>query len=255
MDLWPAIDIRGGRCVRLRQGDFSAMTEYGDPVEVATQYLDAGAERLHVVDLDAARSGMPVNHDLIVRIVRRTGLLVQAGGGIRDLESAAALLDNGVQRVVVGTAAVTGESSLFDRLLERWPGRIVAGLDFRSHRDATGTFVREVAVRGWTEASGVLVEDALAALEDRPVAALVVTDIRRDGTGAGPDYAAYERLLSETALPLLASGGIGSSSDIARLARLLVDGRQLSGIVVGKALLSGALTHADARRAALGLTR
>jgi phosphoribosylformimino-5-aminoimidazole carboxamide ribotide isomerase len=254
MDLWPAIDIRDGRCVRLRQGDFDDETHYGDPVAVAIQYLEAGAERLHVVDLDAARTGDPVNGDVIRSIVSRTGLLVQAGGGVRDQASAAALLDHGVQRVVIGTAAVTENAEHLDALFERWPGRIVVGLDYRSYRDAHDQVVREVAVRGWTEASGVVVEDALAFFAERPVAGLVVTDIRRDGTAIGPDFAEYEELLAATAVPLLASGGVASAADIARLARIDVDGRTLAGVVVGKALLDGTLTMAGARQASLGLT-
>ncbi|MGO9560166.1 MAG: HisA/HisF-related TIM barrel protein [Acidimicrobiales bacterium] len=255
MDLWPAIDIRDGKCVRLHQGDFETVTEFGDPVDVATQYLDAGAKQLHVVDLDAARTGDQSNRETILRIVRRTQLIVQVGGGIRDEDSAAALLDNGVSRVVIGTAAVADDQTFLASLIERWPGRIAVGLDYKVGRDEYGVLTRELAVRGWTEMSGVSVERALARLAWLPLAAVIVTDIARDGTGAGPDLVEYAELLEETDLPIIASGGIGSASDIARLARLAKGERRLSGVVVGKALLSGLLTVADARRAALELSR
>lgn len=255
MELWPAIDIREGRAVRLRQGDFSAETEFGDPLEVALDYQRAGADRLHLVDLDAARTGEPVNREAILRIVRVTGLMVQAGGGVRDLDAAAALLDHGVERVVVGTAAATADRQVLSSLCERWPGRIVVGLDYRQSRDPGGFVRRELAVRGWTEASGYGVEEALATLAFEPVAGLVVTDIRRDGTGVGPDVREYSELLALTAQPVIASGGISSTADIARLERLASSGRRLAGVIVGRALLSGAMTLADAKRAALGLTR
>lgn len=253
MELWPAIDITQGRCVRLRQGDFARQTEYGDPLEVATRYLEAGAKRLHVVDLDAARSGEAANRETIVRIARRTGLPVQAGGGVRSLEAAAALLEGGVARVVLGTAALS-EETLLEAMLGRWPGRVVIGLDYRSSRPGDGPVRRELAVRGWQEASGTLLEEALERLEGRRLAGVVVTDIARDGTGAGPDLAEYADLLGRCGQPLIASGGISSAGDIARLARLEQAGRRIAGVVVGRALLSGSLTVAEAERAALGLT-
>ena len=255
MELWPAIDIRDGRCVRLRRGDFANETVFGDPVDVAVQYLEAGAERLHVVDLDAARTGTAGNRETVLRIVRQTGLQVQAGGGVRDVDSAAALLESGVSRVVVGTAAFTGDAALMETLLDRWPGRVVLGLDYRTERSSEGRLTREIAIRGWTENVGLSLEAALERAEALPCAAVVVTDIGRDGTGVGPDLVEYGELLGNTALPLVASGGIGSAADIARLARLDAGGRKLAGVVVGKALLSGTLTLADARQAALGLTR
>lgn len=255
MDLWPAIDILGGRCVRLRRGDFDDETRFGDPVEVAERYLDEGAPRLHVVDLDAARSGEAVNRDAIIRIVRRTGLLVQAGGGVRSLGAAAALLDGGVARVVVGTAAITADGELVGRLLDRWPGRVVVGLDYRTDHLQAGAVKREIAVRGWTEGTGIPLDDALSKLAGEPVAAVAITDIARDGTGAGPDVAALSEILRRCQLPVLASGGIGSAADIARIARLEEQGRHIAGVIVGQALLSGALTLADAQRASLGLTR
>ncbi|MHB8244901.1 MAG: 1-(5-phosphoribosyl)-5-[(5-phosphoribosylamino)methylideneamino]imidazole-4-carboxamide isomerase [Acidimicrobiales bacterium] len=255
MDLWPAIDIRGGICVRLRQGRFSEQTEYGDPLEIAHSYLQAGADRLHVVDLDAARTGSPANRDAIVEIARATGLVVQAGGGVRDVESASALLDRGVARVVVGTTALVQGQQALASMLERWPGRVVVGLDYRTERLDGDRVSHPLAVRGWTETIATTVEEALGTLSDWPIAALVVTDIGRDGTGAGPDVDGYAELLALTAHPLIASGGVASVEDIARLARLTTGRRSLAGVIVGKALLGSRLTVADARRATLGLER
>lgn len=243
MKLWPAIDIRDGRCVRLRQGDFAEETQYGDPLEVALKYRQAGAERLHVVDLDAARSGEPVNREIVLAIARQCGLVVQASGGVRDAKAAAVLLEGGVERVIVGTAAVAEGRGLLEELVAAWPGRVVVGLDFRGEE-------RELALRGWTEPSGVSLDDALEALGSLELAGVVVTDISRDGTGSGGAVATYGELLESSRLPLIASGGIGTLADIEALAALERNGRRLAGTIVGKALLSGAMTLQDARRAA-----
>lgn len=251
MQLWPAIDIRDGRCVRLRQGSFADVTEYGDPLEVAEQYQEAGATHVHVVDLDAARTGEPVNRATIIRLAARTGLVVQAGGGVRSEDRAAALFDGGVARVVVGTALFdTDGAQVLDGMLDRWPGRVVVGLDHRAVLATDGTAKRELAVRGWIDGSGVSLDEAIGRLEGRDVADVVVTDISRDGTGNGPDLSGYEHLLEISSLPIVASGGVGSEADIALLGRLASGDRRLSGVIVGKALLSGALTLAAARDAA-----
>lgn len=255
MDLWPAIDIRQGRCVRLRRGDFSEETTYGDPVEVATQFLEAGAERLHVVDLDAAVTGHAVNRDLILSIARRTGILVQAGGGVRSVDDAAALLDGGAARVVVGTAALRDDRSVLEAIVERFPRRVAVGLDYRAERGEDGEKHRMLSANGWTERTSISLERALVWLTTMDLASVIVTDINRDGTGAGPDLTEYQELLDLTSLPIVASGGVASPSDIARLARIESGGQRLAGVVVGKALLSGAMTLSDARHAALGLTR
>lgn len=241
MQLWPAIDVRDGRCVRLTQGDFDRETSYGDPVVVAEGYVEAGAERLHVVDLDAARTGLPVNREVIGDIARRAGVPIQVGGGIRDEASAEALLMLGVARVVLGTAAVR-EPALLARLAARWPKQIVAGFDYR--RNAVG--VPEVAVQGWTQASGRTLADALGRFRDLDLAGVVVTDIDRDGTGGGPDVFGLVSVLGWAEQPVVASGGVATVRDLARLAALDVDGRRLDGVIVGRALLSGELSLADA---------
>lgn len=236
----PAIDLRGGRCVRLLQGDFSAETVYGDPVEQARAYEAAGAELVHVVDLDAARTGEALNAPVVAAIVEACSVPVQLGGGIRDEAAAEAALASGVARVVLGTAGVE-DPALVVRLAERFPGRIVAGLD---HRLVEGR--RVVAVRGWAEASGIELEDALGALAGAPLAGVVVTDIGRDGTLEGPDLEGCAAALEASELAVIASGGVGRLEDLARLARLEAGGRRLAGAVVGRALLSGAFSLAEA---------
>lgn len=230
----PAIDVRAGRCVRLLKGDFAEETVYGDPVEVALAYEAAGAELLHVVDLDAARDGGAANRSVVEAIAKACAMPVQLGGGIRDEAVADAALASGIDRVVLGTAGVE-DPALVRRLAERHPGRIVAGLD---HRRTDGR--RVVAVRGWAEASGIDLEDALGALEGAPLGAVVVTDIGRDGTLEGPDVEGYAAALRASALPVVASGGVGTLDDLRRLAAIEVEGRRLAGVVVGRALLSGA---------------
>jgi phosphoribosylformimino-5-aminoimidazole carboxamide ribotide isomerase len=241
MNLWPALDIRDGRCVRLVQGDFDRETIYGDPIELAQAYVLAGAERLHVVDLDAARTGVPVNREVIGEIAGRVGVPIQVGGGVRDEEAAAALFALGVSRVVLGTAVVK-EPGLLGRLAQRWPKRIVAGLDYR--RNATG--VPQVEVQGWTQATGRSLADVLLRFRELELAGVVVTDIARDGTGEGPDVSGLVSVLGWAEQPVVASGGVANVRDLQRLAGLDVDGRRLDGAIVGKALLSGSLSLADA---------
>jgi phosphoribosylformimino-5-aminoimidazole carboxamide ribotide isomerase len=233
MRCYPAIDIREGRCVRLLQGDFSAQTEYGDPLEVARAYAADGAEWLHVVDLDAARSGEPANRELVLAIAAAVDAKVQAGGGVRDAASARALLDGGVARVILGTAAVE-HPELAAELAERHPGRVALAVDHVGGEAG-------VVVRGWGVASGLAVADLLDRLGDVPFGAVVVTSVARDGTLAGPDLAGLSAVLTATALPVIASGGVGGAADLRVLAGLRCGDRALEGVVVGRALLSGAL--------------
>jgi phosphoribosylformimino-5-aminoimidazole carboxamide ribotide isomerase len=231
--------------VRLLRGEFSAETVYGDPLEQAEAFVAAGASRLHVVDLDAARDGGTPNRDIVLRIAAGAGVPVQAGGGVRDESLAAALLEAGVARVVVGTAAVR-QPALLARMAERWPGQVVVALDHRAVPGSDGILVREVAMEGWLAYGGLELDTALVALEGLPLGGVVVTDIDRDGTGLGPDLAGLGHVLGLTAHPLVASGGVASSSDLTALARLAVAGRRLSGVIVGRALVSGALSVGEA---------
>lgn len=238
MDLYPAIDLLDGRCVRLFQGDFERRTVYGDPVATAVELAGAGAPWLHVVDLDAAKTGEPVNRGLVTDIAAAVEVPVQAGGGVRDESAAATLLDAGVARVVLGTAAME-DPGLVKALAALYPGRIAAGLDYLA---GTG----EVALRGWTEGSGTGMLDALTRLEGLGVAAVIATDISRDGTLQGPDLSGLSKALSSSGLQVIASGGVGSVGDIARLAELEAGGRKLAGAIVGRAIHDGRIDLKEA---------
>jgi phosphoribosylformimino-5-aminoimidazole carboxamide ribotide isomerase len=242
MDLYPAIDIRDGSAVRLAQGDFDRQSGYGDPLELAERFVAAGAPWLHVVDLDAARSGRPVNRDVVVAIARTVAVPVQSGGGVRSLEDADALLGAGVARVVLGTAAVESPG-LARELAKSFPGKIAIGLDYRPG----GAGRPELAVRGWEHSSGRAVAGVVAELADAGLAALVLTAIERDGMLSGPDVDGVAELLGETPLPVIASGGVSSVHDVEALAALAVatsDGptRRVSGVIAGRALVEGRLT-------------
>jgi phosphoribosylformimino-5-aminoimidazole carboxamide ribotide isomerase len=236
VELYPAIDLLGGRCVRLEQGDVDRSTAYGDPVATAEELVARGARRLHVVDLDAARTGRPENRRTVEAIVSAAGVPVQAGGGMRSRESAEELLGAGVARVVVGTAALESPAMVAD-LARDHAGRIAVGLD---HRGGV------LAVRGWTSGSGTRLEEALGRLEGTGVAAVVVTDISRDGMLAGPDLDGLEGVLRATSIGVVASGGVRSAQDVRALARLSAGRRALEGVIVGKAIHEGLLSVEEA---------
>ena len=241
MDLYPAIDLRGGQCVRLYQGDFAKETVYGDdPVAQARLFADAGAPWIHVVDLDAARTGEPVNRPVIAAIADAVAVPIQTGGGVRDDAAATALLDAGVSRVVVGTAALD-DPDWARSLAGRYPDRVALGLDVRG---------REVAVRGWVEGSGRQLDEVAATFDDAGFAAVIVTQINVDGAGTGPDVDLYAELVGAIETPVIASGGVGSADDLRTLAAFEDDGVPLAGAIVGRALYDGALTIDDALAAA-----
>jgi phosphoribosylformimino-5-aminoimidazole carboxamide ribotide isomerase len=199
------------------------------------------------VDLDAARTGIPVNRRIVLDIAAAAAVPVQYGGGLRDEHAVLTALDAGLDRVVLGTLAVE-EPSLALGLADRFPGRVVVGLDHRLVLEPDGAR-REVAVRGWAQGGGIGLLEALGRFEGAPLGGVVVTDITRDGTLDGPDTEGYLELLAGTALPLIASGGIGGIGDLAALARLEVSGRRLAAAVVGRALLEGTMTVEEAVRA------
>jgi len=229
-DLLPAIDLRGGHCVRLHQGDFAAETVYDDdPVRVARAFEDAGARWIHVVDLDAARTGTRAHLDQIRHIVRSVACKVEVGGGVRTAEAALELLDAGVERVVVGTAAVE-RPALVEELCHEYPGRIAVGLDARGN---------EVAIRGWVEGAGADLVTLAQRFEGVGLAALIVTEIGRDGTLEGPAFGQLGAVLAATGVPLIASGGVGTLDDLRALARLRSGERGLAGIIVGRAIYEG----------------
>lgn len=246
MQLYPAIDLREGRCVRLTQGDFDRETSYGDdPAGQARRFADAGAKWIHVVDLDAARTGEAHNLDHIAAICAAVDVPVQSGGGVRDRAKAEALFAAGVQRVVVGTAAMENPA-LVGELARAHPDRVAVGLDARLVTDAAGVGVWRVATRGWQTDSGRDLLEAASEFEGLGVAALIVTEIGRDGTMEGPDYDGLTRVLEKTSLEVIASGGVGSLADVKQLARLQTGWRRLSGAIIGRALYEGAFTLSDA---------
>ena len=228
MELWPAIDLRGGNCVRLLQGDYARETIFGhDPVAMVGRFLAGGARRLHIVDLDGAKAGTTVQADLVRRMAAAAGVPCQIGGGIRTVEAAENYLGAGLSRVILGSVAVE-DPGLLERLALAHPGRIVLGLDARDGR---------VAVRGWIDTSPLLAVDVAKRHADLPLAAIVYTDIATDGTLAGPNLAALGEMLAASTAPVIASGGVATLDDIRRVADL-----GCAGCIVGRALYDDAFT-------------
>ncbi len=223
--------------MRLLRGEFGAETVYdADPVAVARRFEAEGARWIHVVDLDAARTGEPLNLPTVAAIAAAVECHVQVGGGVRSTEAARALLDAGVDRVVVGTAAVE-HPELVDELCRVHPGHVAVGLDARG---------REVAVRGWVEGSGTDLVELGRRFGASGVSALIVTEIGRDGTLEGPDLDQLRTVLAALEIPVVASGGVGTLDDLTALGGLEVHGRSLVGAIVGKALYEERFTVADA---------
>jgi phosphoribosylformimino-5-aminoimidazole carboxamide ribotide isomerase len=245
MDLYPAIDIRDGGAVRLTQGDFDRQTDYGDPVALAKTFAAGGAPWLHVVDLDAARSGQPTNRALVLALAGAVDVPVETGGGVRSEADVTELLEGGVSRVILGTA-ILDQPDLVRRSASRFPGQVAIGLDYRMGPDGRA----DVAVRGWEEGSGRTVVEVLDELGDVPLAAVIVTAIERDGTLSGPDLDGLVGVLGATRLPVIASGGVGSAADLAALAKVSVEvggeARRLAGAITGKALVDGRMTVEEA---------
>ena len=234
MILLPSIDIKDGLCVRLYQGDYAQMTTYdADPVSVALRWQEAGARWLHVVDLDGAKEGAPVNVDLIERIRNATHMAIEVGGGLRSLAHIERILALGVERVVLGTVALTDRALLQDALA-RWSERIVVGIDARDGL---------VAIAGWRETSGVEATTLAGELTALGVQRFSYTDIGRDGTLEGPNLHALAAMQRATPRPLIASGGVRSLADLHALSELCVE-----GAIIGKALYTGAIDLATAVR-------
>ncbi|MDB9526064.1 1-(5-phosphoribosyl)-5-[(5-phosphoribosylamino)methylideneamino]imidazole-4-carboxamide isomerase [Oscillatoria sp. CS-180] len=238
MEVIPAIDLLEGRCVRLYQGDYDQSQVFDEnPVEVARRWADEGATRLHLVDLDGAKAGKPENWQAIAAIAEAVTIPIEVGGGLRDRDRVAALFDLGVQYAILGTAAVENPS-LVSTLSTEFPGRIIVGIDARDGR---------VATRGWLETSDV---EAIALAQDmvqRGAAAIIYTDIKRDGTLKGPNMAALRSLAEVIPIPVIASGGISSVTDL--LSLLTLERLGVTGVIVGKALYTGDVVLKEALRA------
>lgn len=236
MEIWPAIDLRGGKCVRLKQGDYGRETVFGDdPAAMARHWVSVGAERLHLVDLDGARDGVPANLESVRAIVEAAGVPCELGGGIRTEEAIRQLLDLGLSRLVIGTLAIK-QPEWFRRMVQAFPGKLVLGIDARDGY---------VATDGWLRTSRMAAVDVARQFAREPIAAIVYTDIATDGMLSGPNVAAMAEMQAAVDLPVVASGGVSKVEDVVRLAEIPV-----AGCIIGRALYEGAVSLPEAIRAA-----
>jgi phosphoribosylformimino-5-aminoimidazole carboxamide ribotide isomerase len=236
--LYPAIDIRGGKCVRLVQGDYNRETVYNEnPLEVAEAWRKQGAQWIHLVDLDGAKAGHPVNSRLIGDIARRVGIPVQVGGGVRTERDVEHLLSLGVSRVIIGTAAIENREFVTRMLREYGGDKIAIGLDARDGL---------VAIRGWLETSQVRADELACELAEQGATTFICTDISRDGMMGGPNVEAIVRLAKASGRTVIASGGVSSYEDVRRLAERARDG--VGGAIIGKALYTGRIELKEALR-------
>lgn len=236
LTLYPAIDLKDGRCVRLRRGEMDQATVYADdPAAQAVAWRDAGFQWLHVVDLNGAFAGRPVNADAVTRILAAVDLPVQLGGGIRDMAGIESWLAAGVRRVILGSAAAKNPPLVLEAS-KTFPGRIVVGIDARDGH---------VATEGWAETSTMRAADLALRFEDAGVAAIVYTDIGRDGMLSGLNLEQTIDLAAQLTTPVIASGGVGSLDDLVAL-RQAAAGTGIEGVIVGRALYDGRVTPAAA---------
>jgi phosphoribosylformimino-5-aminoimidazole carboxamide ribotide isomerase len=235
MILFPAVDLKNGQCVRLEQGDMARATVFNlDPAAQAKSFADQGFEYLHVVDLDGAFAGKPMNAHAVEAMLREAKMPVQLGGGIRDLKTVEAWLSKGITRVIIGTAAVR-DPELVKAAAKAFPGRVAVGLDARDGK---------VAVEGWAEVSEVTALDIARRFEDAGVAAIIFTDIARAGLLKGLNLDATIALADQIAIPVIASGGLASIEDVK--AMLMPRASKLEGAIAGRALYDGRLDPAEA---------
>ena len=236
MQVWPAIDIRGEKCVRLRQGDYSRETVFSDnPAETAARWVDEGATCLHLVDLDGARDGRSTNREAIQAILRRVDVPCELGGGIRDDTTIDVWLSDGLERLVIGTQAVR-HPDWFREACRRNPGKLALGIDARSGH---------VAVEGWQETSDVTATNLAQQFNDEPIAAIIYTDIFKDGMMEGPNLSAMGSMKQAVDLPVVASGGVTTVEDVRQLSQLRLD-----GCIIGRSLYEGRILLRDALEAA-----
>jgi phosphoribosylformimino-5-aminoimidazole carboxamide ribotide isomerase len=236
MQIWPAIDLRGGKCVRLRQGDYEQETVFAEhPAAVARQFANAGARHLHIVDLEGAREGLPINLPSVQEILAEVDIECELGGGIRDEQSIRELLDFGLSRLVIGTSALV-EPEWFHETCRKYPGKLVLGIDARDGKAATD---------GWLNTSDVSAIDLARQFSAEPLAAIIYTDIATDGMLAGPNVAAMAEMQAAVDVPVIASGGVTTADDVARLAAA-----GLAGCIIGRALYEGTLKLEEALAAA-----
>lgn len=238
MDVIPAIDLLEGRCVRLYQGDYGQSQVFNEnPVEVALQWQAEGATRLHLVDLDGAKEGKPVNTAAIQAIVEAVSIPVQVGGGLRDRETIRQLFHIGVSYAIVGTVAVENPS-LVSELCAEFPGKIIVGIDARNGK---------VATRGWLETSEVNATNLAQQMAQQGATAIIYTDIHRDGTLTGPNMEALRELAGAIAIPVIASGGVSSLTDV--LSLLALEPLGVKGVIIGRAIYTGEVNLGEAVQA------
>lgn len=238
MDVIPAIDLLNGLCVRLYQGDYAQSQVFNDnPVEVALQWVEQGATMLHVVDLDGAKTGQLVNQKVIGAIASAVPVPIQVGGGLRDFASIEQLIGLGVNRVILGTVAVEQPQLIAD-LCQAFPNKIVVGIDARNGK---------VATRGWLETSEILAIDLAQQMQELGAATIIYTDIHRDGTLQGPNLEALRELAAAISIPIIASGGVSSVTDL--LSLLALEPLGVSGAIVGRALYTGDISLKQAIQA------
>jgi phosphoribosylformimino-5-aminoimidazole carboxamide ribotide isomerase len=225
----PAIDLKNGRCVRLRQGDMSQETRYSDdPPAMALQWQTLGAECLHIVDLDGAIEGAPKHMHQVQRIAKILSIPIQVGGGIRSFDTVRRYLSEGVNRIVLGTAALE-DTDLIEKACQDYPGRILIGIDSRQG---------QVAVRGWKDVSQTSPDQLIQSFSQYPLGGVIFTDISRDGMLTGPNLKALQMMATLSPFPLIASGGVTKVEDIQAIGGL---GPKITGIIIGKALYEGAI--------------
>jgi len=231
----PAIDIKNGQCVRLAQGDFKRVTVYADnPVDMALAWAQKGAELIHVVDLDGSVAGLPRNAAIILDIVKKIKVPVQVGGGIRNIETIDYYLENGVAAVILGTAALQDEE-LVRAAGKKYPGKIILGIDALDGM---------VAIQGWTQKTQQSAVELATRYENCGIRAIVYTDIKRDGMETGVNIEATKALAMAVRIPVIASGGVATIADVEKL--LAVKGCDFSGVIIGRALYTGAISLSEA---------
>lgn len=240
MKLIPAIDIINGRCVRLVQGDYDSVIDYQDVDSAVDHLFGFGINSIHIVDLDAAKVGYPVNVESIEKVATRAGVEAQVGGGIRSLESAQTYLDKGIARVIVGTSVVN-DREFFTSLNKEYPGRVIASLDYRRVGRAL-----MVATHGWQESSEIELFRAIEDSLESGCTRILATDISKDGTFKGPDTRTYSAILERCDVELIASGGVGSLDDLQDLSEVEVANRTIFGAVVGRAIHDGRIDLEEA---------
>ena len=227
MDLYPAIDLKDGKCIRLKKGLLSDVTKYNDnPLDQAKYFKEMGAKWIHIVDIDGAFSGERLNHKIFINIKKKFNCFVQAGGGIRNLETVEFLLNNKIDRVVLGTIALKNKK-LCEKICKTFPGKIAVGIDAKKGL---------VATDGWSKTSKVKVSEMIKTYEGIGVNLIIFTDIEKDGVLAGVSFDQLEKILTQTSIKIIASGGVACLDDLKKLRQISIIRKNLDGVIVGRAI-------------------